>query len=463
MSGKSLNKQVIFNTLSYSIITGIGFLTTPVFTRLLGTIQYGKYSVFYSWVAIIACVMGFQTHNSIANGSYDYKDQYYSFRSGLLIIGTIISGGIIFVLGILAIPLSSWLGYSIPVYALLLISAYAHYVVDFSRTAFIYEKKAVANFIVSTLISIVTVVLSLLLFSCFNEDSLYLSRVYGVSFPYAVAALILVIALFIRQPSLPKKEYWRYSLVIGGPLVFHALSSRVLGQADCIMLDRIGNDQEAVGLYSFFHTYTSVLSVILTALNNSWVPFLFDDLRSKQEESLKSKTNHYLELFTLVCVVYLLMSREVCYIFADESYFVGMDIIPVFTVAIYFTFMYQFSVNYEIFCKKTGIIAIGTCITALINIILNGMLIPIWGYLGAAIATALSYLGLFIAHYLIASKLQNGKPYVSLFSFVKWLMPILIAVVLFYYLKDMFAIRWIIAIALGVVCIGRIIKRRAVF
>lgn len=463
MSEKSLNKQVVLNSLSYSIITGIGFLTTPLFTRLLGTVQYGQYSVFHSWVTIIACVMGFQTYNSIANGSIDYKDKYFSFRSGVLIIGTVFSCGICLILCALALPLSKWLGYSLPVYFILVFSSFAFFVLDFTRTAFIYEKKALSNFIVSTLLSVSTVVLSLVLLNFLSEDDLYLSRVYGVSIPYIIFSIILYVIIFIKKPCLPKREYWKYSLVIGGPLVFHALSSKVLGQADCIMIDRIGNDEEAVGLYSFFHTYTSILTVILTALNNSWVPFLFEDLKNKNDESLKTKTDHYLELFTLICIVYLLMSREVCYIFADSSYFKGMDIVPLFTFAIYFTFMYQFSVNYEIYSKKTGIIAIGTCITAVVNILLNALFIPIWGYIGAAIATAMSFLGLFIAHYFIASKLQGGTPYVPLRKFIKWLLMLLLASILFYLLKDIIVIRWIIAILVAFFCVYRVIKRRSVF
>ena len=433
---KSVNKQVFFNILASAIISGIGFLTTPIFTRVLGTVQYGKYGVFYSWVTIVTCLMGLQTQTCISTGYYDFKDDYYRFRSGILVIGSILSGILIAILMILSAPLSEWLGYSFMTFVMLLLSAFFHYIIDFARLSFIYEKKASLNFIISTSLAIITVALSLILLKAFKEDDLYLSRVYGVTIPYCVIGLTIFFIIYFKLPSVPKKEYWKYSLLIGTPMVFHALSGKVLGQADLIMLEKMGSYSESVGLYSFYHTYTSILTVILTALNTSWLPFFFDDLNLKQMDSLKRKTKNYLELFTLICAVYILLSREVSYIFADSSYSYGMDLIPVFVLAIYFTFIYQFSVNYEIFRKKTSIIAIGTFVAAVINVILNALLIPTFEMFGAAIATTLSFMGLFMSHYFIAKKLQDGESYVSIIDFSKWFVLIILVSTLFYLLKD---------------------------
>lgn len=463
MNVKSMNKQVVFNILSSAIISGIGFLTTPIFTRILGTVQYGKYSVFYSWVTIITCLMGMQTQTSIVTGYYDYKESYFSFRSGILLVGTIISSVFIVLSLLFSVPLANWLGYTIPIFVMLLLSSFFHYVIDFARMSLIYEKKAVLNFIISTSLSLITVFVSLLLLDNFGEDERFLSRVYGLTIPYCVIGIAVYIIIYLKKPAMPKLEYWKYSLVLGVPMVFHALSGKILGQADCIMLEKMGNISESVGLYSFYHTYTSILTVILTALNTSWLPFFFDDLSENSTKQLKIKTKHYLELFTLICIVYLLMSREVSYIFADSSYFKGLDLIPIFTLAIYFTFMYQFSVNYEMFRKKTGIIAIGTFGAAILNIILNALFIPVLDMYGAAIATTLSYLGLFIAHYYISKKLQGGKSYVTMRDFANWFFLVVITCIIFYIMKDMVIIRWVIAIMIGILCLVRVFKRRSIF
>ena len=125
--------------------------------------------------------------------------------------------------------------------------------------------------------------------------------------------------------------------------------------------------------------------------------------------------------------------------------------------------MYQFSVNYEMFRKKTGIIAIGTFGAAILNIILNALFIPVLDMYGAAIATTLSYLGLFIAHYYISKKLQGGKSYVTMRDFANWFFLVVITCIIFYIMKDMVIIRWVIAIMIGILCLVRVFKRRSIF
>lgn len=84
--------------------------------------------------------------------------------------------------------------------------------------------------------------------------------------------------------------------------------------------------------------------------------------------------------------VFAFVIREVGYLLSGEEYSSGMNILPILVFAVYFTFMYQFPVNFEFFHRKTNIIAIGTSSSAILNIILNCIMIPIWGMYGAAIS-----------------------------------------------------------------------------
>ena len=63
---------------------------------------------------------------------------------------------------------------------------------------------------------------------------------------------------------------------------------------------------------------------------------------------------------------------------------------------------------YETYKKKTAYIAIGTVGAAGLNIALNIALIPCFGGMGATIATVLSYLVLFIYHYIIVRYAVKG-------------------------------------------------------
>jgi O-antigen/teichoic acid export membrane protein len=65
----------------------------------------------------------------------------------------------------------------------------------------------------------------------------------------------------------------------------------------------------------------------------------------------------------------------------------------------------------ELYHKKTIFIAFGTLIAAVINYILNIVFIPIFGFVGAAYATGLSYLVLALLHLYIYRYITKGRVY----------------------------------------------------
>jgi len=64
------NRVTLLNIISTLLLQGIAFITTPLFTRLLGTTQFGTYSIFNSWVLILTCLMGAGISSSIGTGLY---------------------------------------------------------------------------------------------------------------------------------------------------------------------------------------------------------------------------------------------------------------------------------------------------------------------------------------------------------------------------------------------------------
>lgn len=350
---KSVNKITILNIISTFMLQGIAFVTTPIFTRLLGTEQFGMYSLFNSWVLILTCLMGFSVNSSIGTGIYTFKDKYIYFRNSVLLSSTLICLLELILIGICIPILTKITGFSGWLIIILGVTTLSHYIVNFAQMAFIYEKKADNNLILSVSISIVSVVVSIFLIYKENDNSRYLGRIYGVATTYLVAAIIVWLLLFLKKPVGIKKEYLKYGIAVGFPIVFHSLSQQILGQSDRVMMQWFGVNADKIGIYSLFYTISSVLVTILGALNNSWCPFYYDDLNEEKWNILNKKCKNYIELFTVLGIGFLFLSREVSYLMADESYWSGMNIIPILTFAVYFTFMYQFPVNFEFFHKKT--------------------------------------------------------------------------------------------------------------
>ena len=462
-STNSINRITIINTVSTFILQGIAFISTPIFTRMLGTEQFGVYSLFYSWVLIMTCFMGLSISASIGTGCYNFKESYTKFRSSILVLIVLVCTIELLLIFILRTFISTIIGLNVTTVILIGLTSYGHAIVNFAQTCFIYEKKALSNLVLSLSVSITTVLLSVYLINIFSDSNRYYGRMIGMAIPYCVIALILFIIIYKKSPVGYDNKYWKYGIVVGGPILFHSLSQIILVQSDRVMMQMIGISSSEIGIYSMFYTLTAVLSTILGALNNSWCPFYYDDINNENWILIEKKSKNYIELFTVLCVGFLLLSREVSYLMADSSYWRGINIIPLLSIAVYFTFMYQFPVNFEFFYKKTKLISICTVCTALLNVILNAFLIPKYGMYGAALATAISYFVLFVAHYYSVTHMKNHFYHIRMNTFVLGFIGLFLGIVMFYLLSSYWYIRWILGFLLGCFELLRIYNRNSIF
>ena len=458
-----INKTTVLNISSTFILQGLSFLTIPIFTRLLGAEQYGIFSVYNSWVVVLSCIMGLNVGSSLGTAKHHFKDQYEEFRSSTLLLGTIASALIIAICMALIVPLSKIMGYGYIIYILMVITAFANFIINFAQLTFIYEKKPWSNFIFSITLSVSTIAISILLVLLAKNEERYLGRIVGYSIPYVVIGVVLWFVFYFKKPTLLKKEFVKYALILGVPIVFHSLSQNILSQSDRVMMQLMKVSDADIGIYSLYHSFVGVLATILVAFNNSWAPFFYDDLDNGDWIGLNKKAKNYIELFTVLVIGFLLLSREVSYLLADEEFWPGIDLIPLVAIAIYFTFLYQFPVNFEFYNKKTSIIAIGTCAAAIANIALNIWLIPLLGMYGAAITTAISYFLLFLIHFFVVKLNKNWEYKIQFTSFIPSILLVASTCGLFYLLKEFIICRWVLGALLGVFELYRIYKRKTLF
>lgn len=460
---KSSNRITLINIISTLVLTGISFFTSPVFSRLLGTDNYGIVSVYNAWLSIFTIVIGVQTVSSLAVARAEFgEERQKEYQSNAITIS---------LLSFLCVGAGSWLARSPicaamhlgePLLAFMLLQSFGQYCVGFANTKFTYEFKAEKNFLLSLIVSISTVGLSLFLVNKFPARINYLGRILGMSIPYASIGAMICIWLLVNGKSFFHKEYWKFCIPLSLPIILHSLSGTVLGQSDRVMIQwSLG--YSAVGIYSLAHGFSNIMSTIWGTLNNSWVPFYYDYTKNDQKEDLITHAKNYMELYTVLASGFLLLSREVYHIYAAEGYWEGTNMIPMFTGAAFMTFLYSFPVNYEFYHKKTKTIAQATLITAIINIGLNLVLIPAFGWQGAAIATLLSYSIQFLFHqYMAKHRIIGGYPF-SFRLIGPYLVSFGISSFLFYILADFWWLRWSIGAIIGIRLLRKIIKRRAIF
>lgn len=144
--------------------------------------------------------------------------------------------------------------------------------------------------------------------------------------------------------------------------------------------------ESIVGVYSFCYTMALPVSVLSAAINSAWVPEYYELMVKKKVDEIEEHYSRQHFIMTAMMCGYMLVAPEGVKILSVKDYWEGISIILLVIVGYYFSYLYLFPVNYEFYLKKTKYIAASTTIAAFVNILLNYILIPLFGMHGAAIA-----------------------------------------------------------------------------
>lgn len=468
LKGKSQNAQTSINLFSTVVVNVVTFASSLIFSGLLGTEGYGNVSLYVSYLDIFVIIATLQTVGSIGSARTVFDGEKIKQYDSLSLFISLLTLFIFSTISVFLAPFySSLIGFEWPVILCIVIQSFGTYVVTFYTTRFLYEKNALKSFLISFGASILSLVFALGLILIFNfsgdSSQSYLGRLWGYAAIYGIFGFVLTILQFKRSKPSFDKQMVKYCFAISIPLAFHSLGNIVLSQSDKIMLDWLGISRSEIGVYSLMLTFGHVLNAIWSGLNNSWIPFYYDDMKARDGKNINSKTKNYIFVFWVLCTGFLFVAPEVIKLFASQGYWSGIDILPLIVFSSFMTFLYSFCVNYELFRKKSLFIMIGTILAATLNVFLNYFFIRTMSAEGAAIATAISYLALFVFHYIISRYILKKDFFFHGFYFAAGVVAIVISTLLFFVFKPFTYIRWTLFAILASALLVSVIKRRSIF
>lgn len=156
----------------------------------------------------------------------------------------------------------------------------------------------------------------------------------------------------------------------------------------------------ALGVFGACYKFSMLMNLAVQAFRMAGEPFFFSQSRDKNSPQLFAKVNHY---FVILCCIILLgvsINMDVLkFLMQKPEYWEGINIIPPLLLGYLFLGIYY---NYTVWFKLTDKTYYGTIITvsgAVLTIAFNFILIPIAGYYGSSIATALVYFSMMVACY----------------------------------------------------------------
>ena len=457
---KRQNRVAFFNILSVILLNGISIITGPLFSRMLGTSGYGVLKIYNIWASVVAILFTLQTQGTLVNARVEYpEEEQKRYQSSVLFLSVLVFALCSAVIGVFIQPVSRLLKLEPLLIFLMLLQAFGTYCVGFLNTKYTYEFKAGRNMVMSLAVTLVNLVLSVILILQLPQEIKYYGRVTAIATTYTLVGIPACLLILWRGKTLFHREYWKFCIVLAIPAVFHNLSDLVLGQSDQVMLQQM-IDNSAVGCYGYAWQFANILFIIFGALNRTWCPFFFEEMKEGKQGAMMDKTRNFLELFTILACGFILLTPEVFHVYASRDFWSGTGIIPLFVASYYINFLCTFPVNYEYYHKQTKVVAAVTIFSSLLNVALNYVLIKGMGMPGAALATAVSHGVQLTLHNLYCRKLGQGSYPFPLKVWAKYALAFLLIFCFVYATEDLWLPRWGIGALLGIFELLRIKKRK---
>ncbi len=393
---------------------GISVLTTPIFTRLLSTSEYGQYSVFNSWLSIVTIFVTFNLYYGVyTQGLIKYSDDRAVYSSSLEGLSTTLTAA-----GTVAYLLfhNFWNN----LFSLTTVQMLAMLVIIWATAAYRFwaaeqrvELKYKRLVIVTLIISFAKPVLSLIF--VINATDKVTARILGL----ALGELIGGIGLYCIQMKRGKRffsgKYWKHALLFNLPLIPHYLSQTVLQSADRIMISSMVGSSEA-GIYGLAYQISLIMTLFNNALSQTLSPWIYQKIKDRRARDIHRIAYASLGIIAAVNILLMALAPEVVAIFAPSSYYEAIWIIPPVAMSVFFMFSYDLFAKFAFYYERTKFIMVASIIGAIANIVLNYIFIPRFGYMAAGYTTLICYVIYAVGHYMFMNRVckqdMNGeRPY----------------------------------------------------
>jgi len=197
----------------------------------------------------------------------------------------------------------------------------------------------------------------------------------------------------------------RQSLNYGFPLVFHGIGLLILMMSDRYFIKELIS-VEAGGIYGIAYKFGMIMNMALvTPFGNAWHPLLFRLEGDPNQKAIYQKIAlHYVQVATLVWLGISIGSKYGVQIATTAQYYSGIMIIPWIAFSYLLYGLQNVLKAGALLNNKTVAMTRYTVISAILNIVLNFLLIPTWGMMGAAVSTVLSYLTMLLLIYRLSQQ-----------------------------------------------------------
>lgn len=429
-------KRLLTNT----IIIGIGkfssqiivFLMLPLYTSQLTTSEYGIYDTLIAIAAFLTPFVTLLFEESMFRYLIEYRD---SEKKSLVISNTLIYCVLSLIFfSIFYLIACIFLDFQYKGYFLIYIIFNVIYSISnaIARGLGKIKEYSISNFI-ANILTVIFNLISILIFKL-GVPGLFISYSLGIFFAVMFIILKLDIYKYFSIKNFDKplfKDMVKYSL----PLVPNSISWSIINVSDRVMLTYMCSSSMN-GIYSVANKFPQAMGSIYNFFSIAW----------KESASLElGDKKYYSEIFEKVIKLLLLAGTYILLVlpwvyelFVNDSFMESYIYVPILLLAMIFSNLSEYFSGILIAYKNTKTIGITTIISAVINIIINLVLMRKMGIWAASISTLIST----CVVYILRKKIIKGYTDIKLniIKVIPYCLLLFISIVAYYIQNIIFRI-----------------------
>lgn len=385
-----LLKNVGLLTISSFTTKILSFFLVPLYTSILTTSEYGVFDIFNATIGVLIPILTLDIRDAVLRFAIDKKsdtDSVVTIGTKYLLVSNFLVGIFLIVNYCLKlIPIIAT--YSLYFGLLFFVQSLSGLLVSYTRGIDKIRELSIS----SVLSSVVMISCNILFLVAFHLGlkGYFLASILGVLFQcvYLLHKGDVLKGIKISAYSkAEEKDMLSYSM----PLIANCIAWWVNTVSDRYIVVFFCGLAET-GIYSVAGKIPSILNIFQGIFSQAWALSAVKDYDPEDKNGFFANLyNAYNCMLVILCSIVILMNKIIASFIYSKDFFVAWRYVPWLTIAIVFGALNGFFCGIFVAVKASGITARCTIVGAVVNLIANILLTPVYGPMGAAVATALCY------------------------------------------------------------------------
>lgn len=256
---------------------------------------------------------------------------------------------------------------------------------------------------------------------------------------YGLMAVITISYVFRRYSFKFSKEWASKILKYGSPLIGTAFAVWILTTTDRYFLVHFRSVADT-GIYAVGAKLASLLGLVSGALQMAWAPFALDIQYEPNAKRIYAKVFLLYSIVNILAVFFISMfSIDILKVFTQPAYYSAKAVVPFLCMSVvFFSGYFIVAIGIGISKKAQHTIWI-TVLAAGLNILLNFLLTPGMGAIGASLSIMAANFLIFVLTLIVSQKLYRIN--YNYFRIITLMIPAAVIVALSYYFDFKLTIR----------------------